>query len=855
MKRITPFILAVASIASVSTLAQADAPSKETRVVGIGSRIYNLPNAEADALEFIYSSMPMSDYLMYTPEFHLRNIRIAMKAREEMPWGKNIPEHIWKHFVLPGRSNNEYLDNFRTTYYDELKERVKGLDMEKAALEVNHWLHEKVTYEPSDARTSAPMATILNSKGRCGEESVLGVAAFRTVGIPARQVYTPRWAHTDDNHAWVEVWIDGKWYFLGACEPEPELNRAWFNAPASRGILMHTRVFGDYGGPEQIISTSKGITEINVTDNYVPVRESTVTVVNTYGKPVSGVTVEYKIYNYAEFFTAARMATDKNGKTMLRTGHGDMVAWATDGKQFGFAKVCGPETTLVLNHKIGDVFEIDLDLVPPTENPIPSHATAEEIKENAERFELENRLRNSYTDTFYGEKLCSLSGSRVHSQFGDDLTPVVETYLKKAKGNWNAIYEFLSTTSPDRLDEAIGLLSAISEKDLRDTPAGILKATLDNTPSDKNNPLYIQYILNPRVSNELLSDYRRAMRPGGKSVKNLSADKIIEDAKKIEIDNAANAYRVPITPTEVWKHRRADAHSRDIYFVAACRNNNIPARIDAVTGQCQYHDGANWVTVDFSGKTTTSTVVPEGRIAATFTPSGYLSDPEYYRHFTISGMNSGKPQLFEFGEDMGESYNSILKDSSLLPQGYYLLTTGVRQASGAVSAHLCFFNIEANKTTTIPLTMRHKPEAIEVIGNIDAEKRYLPHGATDEQSILSTTGRGYFIIGILGDTDEPSNHAATDLVSMKATLEKWGRPTLIIGKERTIMSELPNIHWGTDPDGKVRDMLLAAVGKKADTNMRLPIIVVADSFGRVVFYTDGYDTSLAQKLTNLLPQL
>ena len=78
--------------------------------------------------------------------------------------------------------------------------------------------------------------------GRCGEESTLLVAALRSVGIPARQVYTPRWAHTDDNHAWVEAWADGKWYFLGACEPEPVLNLGWFNAPASRGMLMHTKV-------------------------------------------------------------------------------------------------------------------------------------------------------------------------------------------------------------------------------------------------------------------------------------------------------------------------------------------------------------------------------------------------------------------------------------------------------------------------------------------------------------------------------------------------------------------------------------------------------------------------------------
>ena len=68
--------------------------------------------------------------------------------------------------------------------------------MREAALEINHWCHEKVSYQPSDMRTSAPMSTILSARGRCGEESTFTVAALRTAGIPARQVYTPRWAHS-----------------------------------------------------------------------------------------------------------------------------------------------------------------------------------------------------------------------------------------------------------------------------------------------------------------------------------------------------------------------------------------------------------------------------------------------------------------------------------------------------------------------------------------------------------------------------------------------------------------------------------------------------------------------------------
>lgn len=85
--------------------------------------------------------------------------------------------------------------------------------MRNAILEVNHWCHEKAVYQPSDARTSSPLATVRTAYGRCGEESTFLVAALRSVGIPARQVYTPRWAHTDDNHAWVEAWADGNGTF------------------------------------------------------------------------------------------------------------------------------------------------------------------------------------------------------------------------------------------------------------------------------------------------------------------------------------------------------------------------------------------------------------------------------------------------------------------------------------------------------------------------------------------------------------------------------------------------------------------------------------------------------------------
>ena len=184
--------------------------------------------------DWLISQINIADSIDHPRQFWEQNVVMSLRARNEMPWGKNIPQREWLHFVLPVRVNNEALDSSRSVFYRELAPRIKNMTMEQAALEINHWAHEKATYRPSDSRTSSPLATVRTTFGRCGEESTLGVAAMRAAGIPARQVYTPRWAHTDDNHAWVEVWVDNKWRFLGACEPEPVLDLGWFNAPASQ---------------------------------------------------------------------------------------------------------------------------------------------------------------------------------------------------------------------------------------------------------------------------------------------------------------------------------------------------------------------------------------------------------------------------------------------------------------------------------------------------------------------------------------------------------------------------------------------------------------------------------------------
>jgi len=98
-----------------------------------------------------------------------------LRTQHEAKWGKDIPEIYFLHYVLPSRVNNENLDSFRICNYSELMNRVKGKDIMDAALEINHWCHEKVSYQPSDDRTSAPMSTILSAKRQMLVKSLLSL--------------------------------------------------------------------------------------------------------------------------------------------------------------------------------------------------------------------------------------------------------------------------------------------------------------------------------------------------------------------------------------------------------------------------------------------------------------------------------------------------------------------------------------------------------------------------------------------------------------------------------------------------------------------------------------------------------
>ena len=876
-----------------------------------------LTNDERDALTFLYAYMPLGDIACYDGNFFLKNVQTSLQARAEMPWGKSIPDREFRHFVLPVRVNNENLDSARWVFYNELKPRIQHLSLYDAVLEVNHWCHEYVTYTPSDARTSSPLASIKTAYARCGEESTFLVAALRSVGIPARQVYTPRWAHTDDNHAWVEAWVDGKWHFLGACEPEPVLNLGWFNAPASRGMLMHTKVFGKYDGPEEVMQRTPLFTEINVIDNYAPCSRAEVRILDQNNSPIEGATVEFKLYNYAEFYTVAHKTTDANGTTFLTAGNGDMLVWATHNGKFGYSKLSfGKDSVIdiVVNTIPGDysnmathdcppvlggraqraegvnnsqlsTFNSQLDIIPPREWANLPNVTEEQRAENNRRFAYEDSIRNAYIATMFDESDAeSYINHTIFLEFSSETENIIRL-LVDSRGNHATIRQLLERRDGYGLSDKVEFLKALSAKDLRDITIEVINDHYEYCQSIyerryhnlTSHYVIVNYIRNPRVANEMLTPYRSFFRnqisqEDKEAYQNDPMLLVDWVRQNIKIDPQCNLGGAPIQPMGVWHARTADALSRDIFFVALARSLDIPARIDEVTGKVQLVNN-NYTFTDINFESEEQTTTPQGKLVATFQPTKTQSDPKYYYHFSISKItDDGRLQLLNYDEgesgmEQGAAWSNLLKDGTNLDCGNYLMVSGSRLANGGVLAEMNFFSIEENQTTTTELVMRQSTDQVQVIGSFNSESLYTKFKTQDDSqlSILSTTGRGYYVIGVIGYGDEPTNHALRDITTVANEFNAWGRPMILLSPNAdlanktfssdlisTLNTQLTNLNFGIDTNGSIQEQIIREMKL---TNASLPIFIIADTFNRVVFCSQGYTIGLGEQLIKTIHQL
>jgi hypothetical protein len=445
-------------------------------------------------------------------------------------------------------------------------------------------------------------------------------------------------------------------------------------------------------------------------------------VVDNLGAPINNAFVEYQLYNYAEFYPLAVVPTDKNGISQFETGLGDLLVWARKDDAFDFKKISVSETdTLVLipdcRLHYGNSIDLDLD-VPMVRTPYPG-PSQELIQKNSARLSDENTLRQKYIDSWMTPAASKKLALRL-----DIDTARVRKIIARSMGNYREISSFLSDTPESLLKTAMSLLEILPDKDLRDTKKYILSDHLfhsdlsnkvqSQAKVENDEKMFLEYVLNPRVANELLVPWRHYF------LRVLPTDLLSEGSndpllivryldKNIKISNE-NYYGTPITQVGVIELKVSDAASRAICFVAICRSLGVPARLEPGRNEPQYFINGNWNDVYFSDQKKPD--LKKGYLSLESTDLNPV--PEYHIQFTLARFEGGRYNTLEY--EFNRKITDFREELSL-PTGKYMLVTGNRLNDSRILSNISFFDLSENE---------HKKVTVKTRKDLDKKRNLAP---------------------------------------------------------------------------------------------------------------------------------
>lgn len=807
----------------------------------------HLNGDELFCMKFLIASLPASDIASYDGALLLKFVRHALFLRENTPWGKQIPDDLFLNYILSYRVNNEAIEFCRGEFYRELRERISGKSMAEAALEINYWCFEQATYRPTDDRTASPLTVVRRCFGRCGEESTLAVTAFRSAGIPSRQCYVPRWSHCDDNHAWVEIWVDGRWHYLGACEPEPVLDKGWFTYAASKAMLVHSRVFSPLLSGGEITGHSGCVTEINHLASYAETAPLTVTVLDENGQPAASAQVQFQVPNGAELYPIAALSTDDSGRVFFTTGKGCLMVFASRGSLFGWqrADLCSSGSVTVTLRSADDLpKEWEADFFPPEGMIRPEPLLSEETgsvhqaKLNQAAAARENRCAG-----YFVRKKAEETAQR-YPLFQNE----VLDFLQKAGGNRREVERFLRDGELSELK--VRMLETLSEKDLADLNADTLLEHLryaEPFEQETDAELFRRYVLCPRIENERLVPYRAFLTDffsaetkeefrRSPALIQKAIDEQITDCSDWDYD------ALSADPRGLLQMGFGSKRSKNILFVAICRTLGIPARLDPVFGKPQFYTGSVWAEPRRSH--------PENSDNAVLLLNSAGGEPlRYGEHFTVARLYDGIYQTLQCGADWN------CKELRMeLPPGEYRILTANRQIDGSVLLQAETVRLSADETaektvrlreSQIASRLRHMPVGEYLLTALD--------GGRVPLSVLAAQAAAT-ILAVLQPGAEPTEHLLNEMIELRDSYRDKNTILIVLSHSvsnptlRHTLDAIPSIRLFTCDEPGFAERLYTDL-KLGDR--RLPLAAVLEKSMHVRFAFSNYNVGTAGLLLQI----
>ena len=787
------------------------------------------------ACKYLYAFMPYSDIGNYPFEVFLDYAENGVQLWKENPQIADMPEDIFLNYVLFHRVNEEEIAPCRTFFRTEIGTRIQGMNFREAALEVNYWCAEEATYHCTDDRTLSALSVYRRGNGRCGEESVFTVNALRSVGVPARQVYAPKWSHCDDNHAWVEIWCDGKWYFLGACEPEEILNKGWFTNASSRAMMIHSRIFDTKIPEGEVIGRDGMVTMLNELKRYAVTKEITVSVKGDQGLPVEGAEVSFEVLNYSEYAPIAEKETDENGRAVLTTGLGSLhisVRACCNEEWLHAEKAMNTETEdsceICLRHQTagenaGYEKWTAADMFAPHDAPVNTDMPDSEQKER-------------------GNKRLAAANAHREQKVRNWRNPECERFLQK---------------EVNRIEKAVAasyredLLNVLTEKDRTDCLSDVLEEHLDLAISYHgmmNRDTFVSYVLNPRVDDEVLQKYRREIknkfsRDEKQELRNDPSQiwKLVEKAVVSRPEKERSS--VITTPAGCLNTCTGSFLSKKILFVAMARTLGVPARLNPHDRSMEYMENEKFVPV-LAKTEKNSTLILK---------SGEDTQWKYFQNWSIAKLENGRYVSLKLGTEAFENQHMNLP----LESGKYRILTSNRLPNGNMFANEYHFEIQPGETKEIDLVLR-EADLEDMLENISMPEFTLRRedGSTVKASELTADGK--HILAFLEEEKEPTEHILNEMMEQEEAFAGYAEKIIFVVRSKDALEtptlsktlkKLKNVQIYYDDFSEIINTLGRRMYVDPD---KLPLIIVTNGSLNGIYATSGYNVGTGDMLLRLM---
>lgn len=797
------------------------------------------------AIRWIYANSPLSDMANYDFEIFRSCAEHGVFLRQNSPYSRDLPEDIFLNYVLHVRVNEEELCDCRKFFYGLLADRLDGMNMHDAIIETNYWNAENVMYQATDGRTISALGAYYSAYGRCGEESAFGVNVYRAVGIPARQIYTPRWAHCDDNHAWVEVYCDGKWHFLGACEPEEVLNKGWFTNASSRAMLIHSRCFGEIAN-EEIISKVGMASFLNNLKLYAVTRRITVTVKDEDGNPVKDAQVGFGILNYSNIFNGAVMKTDENGQAGLTCGLGSLNIHVKKDGKYCEKMIYTPDEENVEMILKTEPIEYDVwqnfVAIAPKDQIVNGAKPTEEQKELCQvKTNAANEKRNERVAAMFdSEKAKAVVEKYGYSQEIYDL-------LFESRSNVTSLIEFLEDENFEAKAKE-KLLLTLSKKDRRDVKTEVLKEALALTReySFEDEDMFYQYVVCPRVFTEPLSKNRQFLLDYFNEEQKAQFRKDPQSVWTYINDtigfNPDIEYGQIVTrPIGALTVKNASPLSKKILFVSICRALGIVSRMNPLNHLAEYYADGRFIPVEILEKGH-STIIFEKESDETW---------QYYPDFSIGQLVDAEYQTLDLSDEKWDGNQLKITVTG----GTYRVITDNRLPNGNLYASKYHFELADGETKVIKLQKYHANLA-EMLDNFALDEFKL-HDEDGNVVLGSEITKKKAILMWLEQGKEPTEHILNEMLEQEEDYQNISADIIFIIKDKSALENAKlklvlntfkkiKVYY----DSFVPNVETLARRMYVDPD-KLPLIIVTTKELNAVYACSGYNVGSGDMLVKI----